>query len=139
MTIETGVPIEHCGQSKRAIVPSVFIVADPNRRVLQEFDHDGEHLAPRQTACSQVDLNTLPNTRQGFGESSQALVLARIPNLVPARGVAVLLPPPRVATSRLNVSVGLRADPAVGPARRDYQRLDALDRLAFANALPAVA
>ena len=42
----------------------------------------------------------------------------------PTRVIAVLLAAARVAPGRLQVTAGIRADPHIGPRRRDDQRLD---------------
>ena len=47
--------------------------------------------------------------------------------------VAVLLAAPRVAAGRLEVAVRVRADPDVGPGRRDRERPDPVERLVVAD------
>src|SRR3954471_15553397 len=59
------------------------------------------------------------------------MVLGLIAHLPPARVIAVLLAAASVPTGRLQVPVRRSADPHVGPGRRDRQRLDSLDLLAW--------
>src|SRR5439155_3925625 len=51
-----------------------------------------------------------------------------------ARMVPVLLAPAGVEAGRLKMAVGVRADPNLGPSRRDHQRLDPAKRLFMAHA-----
>src|SRR5206468_8658937 len=83
----------------------------------------------------QVLLDPSSNRRQDLAEGEQALVLRLVADLLPLRVVAVLLAPARVAAGRLDVAARMRADPDVGPGRRDRERPDARDRLAVADQL----
>ena len=58
------------------------------------------------------------------GERDQPVVLRLVAHLAPPRVVAVLLAAARVAPGRLDVAVRRRADPDVGPRRRDRERVD---------------
>ena len=59
-----------------------------------------------------------------------------VAHLAPARVVAVLLAPLGVAAGRLEVAVGVRADPDVRPGRRDREGADARQRRLVAHRLP---
>ena len=63
------------------------------------------------------------------------VVLGLVAHLAPARVVAVLLAPARVAAGGLDVAVGVRADPDVGPGRRDRQLADPLQGRGIAHRL----
>ena len=60
-----------------------------------------------------------------IGEGDDALILGAVADLAKARMIAILLAAPGVASGGLNVAVGERADPDVGPDRRNGERLDA--------------
>src|SRR5216684_1822598 len=72
----------------------------------------------------QVPVGSLPNLGQRFGEREHAIVFDGIADLPPPRVIAILLPPARVSTGRLQVATRVGADPNVGPGGRDGQALD---------------
>src|SRR6185312_11455083 len=64
--------------------------------------------------------------RQGLPEGDHPRVLGAVALVAPARVITVLLAPARVPPGRLQVAVGVGADPDVGPGGRDGQLADAL-------------
>src|SRR6185312_1901022 len=64
--------------------------------------------------------------RQGLPEGDHPRVLGAVALVAPARVITVLLAPAGVASGRLQVAVGVGADPDVGPGGRDGQLADAL-------------
>ena len=70
---------------------------------------------------------------QDPGEVDQPVELGVVASCPPAHVVAVLLATPRVAAGRLEVAVRARADPHVGPRRRDGQAPDPLERVWIAD------
>ena len=60
--------------------------------------------------------------------SIMPVVLRRVAGLAPARVIAVLLAAAGIAARRLDVAVGARADPHVGPGGRDCEAADPLER-----------
>ena len=64
---------------------------------------------------------------------SSLVVFRLVAHLAPARMIAVLLAPARVAAGGLQVAVRVGADPHLGPGRRDRQRADAPQRLGIAD------
>src|SRR5207248_2679096 len=63
----------------------------------------------------------------GAGEGDEAVVLGFVADGAPARVVAELFATAGVAAGGLQVAVGARADPDVGPRRRDDEGADALE------------
>src|SRR5690606_30550422 len=59
-------------------------------------------------------------------EGERPIELEAIALLAPLRMVEVLRAARRVDAGRLDVAVGIRADPHLGPRGRDHERLDAL-------------
>lgn len=70
---------------------------------------------------------------QGFGEGQLPFELVDAAPVLPVVVVTVLLAPPGIATRRLDMPVGPRADPHVGPGRGDGQGPDAREDLAIAD------
>src|SRR5262249_54129831 len=84
----------------------------------------------------------MADTGQGLGEGDHALVLRFVADRAPAGVVEVLLAAAGVAAGGLQMAVGPRADPDLGPGGRDRQRLDAAERFGVVDVLalgPAVA
>ena len=92
----------------------------------------GRPRAPRSRAIRRADAPAAPRRTRAC---ASYLVSSRTARQL--RVVAVLLAPARVAAGRLQVAVGLRADPDVGPRRRDRERADAPDHRGIAER-PAV-
>jgi hypothetical protein len=82
----------------------------------------------RQSAQRHVPRQLRPDRRQGARELQHAFVLGALAHFAELGVVLVLLAAARIAPGRLQVAVGTRADPHVGPGRRDRQLADALQR-----------
>jgi len=89
-----------------------------------ETTHRHDLLA-RQAGQRQVAAQPSPQPGQRLPERDQAHELAAIAEDAPARVVAILLAPPRVAAGRLQVTARIAADPHLGVGRRHRQRADA--------------
>src|ERR1700674_2896907 len=70
-------------------------------------------------------------------EGDHSVVLGFVPNRPPAGMIAILLAVPCVAPIRLQVSVGVRADPDLYPRRRDGQSLNPLQYVYLTDSLAA--
>src|SRR5205814_8541336 len=70
---------------------------------------------------------------QGPREVDHPAVLGLLAHLTEARVVAVLLAAARVEAGRKEVAIGGRADPDLGPGRRNDQRFDPAERLFIAH------
>src|SRR5207249_10294727 len=79
--------------------------------------------SPRAGTQGHIALHPLADRGQGLPDSNRPAILRLVAHLPPARVVAVLLPPPGVPPRGLDVPVGHRADPHVGPGRGYPQRL----------------
>src|SRR5205823_4478430 len=74
-----------------------------------------------------------PNAWQGSPERDQAPILGLVAHFMPARVVAILLAPPGVAPGRLDMAIFARADPYIGPRRRDREATDPGQRCPVAH------
>ena len=129
-------------QAERAVEPGVLVVADADQRQLEQLDDGRQDLLPRHPGLGQVGVAALADLRQDPGEVDEALELGVVAPGPPAVVVAVLLAALGVAAGGLEVAGGIRADPDVGPGRRDRQRPDPSQDRAVADQLaigPAIA
>jgi hypothetical protein len=113
-------------QPVASVLLGVFPVADADQRAVEQTDHRREHLLPGHPAFAHVLGDAFADLRQRAGELQDPLVLVAVAHLAPIGMVAILLTPSVVTPGRLNMAVGLRADPYLGPGRRHGQRTDAL-------------
>ena len=77
------------------------------------------------------------NARQGLAERDHFVVLGRVADFAPARVIVILLAAAGVFADGLNVAVSQRANPHVGPRRRNNERANTKERLRVANQLIA--
>src|SRR5262249_47041487 len=77
----------------------------------------------------EVVVDARADLRQRGGEREHLLVLRRVADRAPAGVVAVLLSPLGVAADRLDVTVGVEADPDERPRRRHREPADAGENL----------
>lgn len=122
-------PVLERRQAEALVLLGVGGVSDPDQSVFQEVDDGRQHLLARQAALAHVGRNALADGGQGLAEIQHTLVLRTVAYFPPALMVAVLLAAPVVAAGRLDVALGVGADPDVGIGRRDRERLDAAQRL----------
>ena len=125
--VHLDVAVAHGGEPERAVLARVLLVADADVRRVEEPDDGGEHALAAQVGPAQVAVDARADPRQHLAEGDGALVLGGVACLAPALVVAVLLAPASVAAGGLDVAVGDRADPDVGPRRRHRDVGDALD------------
>src|SRR4029079_442900 len=117
--VDPGVAIVERGQAERPIEPCVLIVADTDQGQLQQPDDGGPQLLPGEARPREVAVDLFPDRRQSAGEGDEPLELGGVAPRAVAGVVAVLLAAARVTAGRLEVAVGPRADPDVGPGGRD--------------------
>src|SRR3989449_3408387 len=86
--------------------------------------HSGEDLATGQVAGPKIALHAFPEDREDFAELEHAAKLRPVTRFAVRGMVAILLPAAGVARRRLYVAGGIRANPHVGPGRRDRQRVE---------------
>src|SRR4051794_5500818 len=111
-------------QPERPIEPRVLFVADPDACRLQQPDHRGKDLLAGHPRAGEVGVAPAADPRQDAPEFDETLVLRLVPARTPAFVIPVLLSSPSVPAGRLEVAVWVRADPHLGPRRRDRKRAD---------------
>src|SRR3954468_17898327 len=117
--VDREVPAPERGQAIRAIVAHVFVVPHPDERAIEQAHDRGEDLAPAEIGGAQVALDTVAKPWQHLAEFEHALEFRAVARLAVLRVIPVLLAPARIARGRLDVAVGIRADPHVAPRRRN--------------------
>jgi hypothetical protein len=124
-----------CGQAERVVAARVFLIPDAHQRDLQQVDDGGQHLFARQAGPLEGGVDLAPDRRQRLAEFEHAFVFDLVAQRAPARVIAVLLAVFRVAPGGLQVAVVARADPHLGPGRRNGERGDARQRGRVAHRL----
>src|SRR6184192_1993917 len=94
------------GQSERAVLLSILLVADADSGLLEEPDDRGQHLLQRHAGPFQIAVGVLADLWQGGGEGQHPVVLDRVADLAPARVIAILLAPPSITPGRLEMARG---------------------------------
>ena len=133
--LDVDVAVAHRGQPVRFVLFRVLVVADADQRRFQQVHDRRDDLLLRQSALVQVLIDPLTDFRQRLPELDHVLVLRLFADLAPFLVIAVLLAPLAVTAGGLEMAVRLRADPDVGPRRRDDERLDALQRAFVGDAV----
>ena len=134
MPAHRGVAVAQRRQPERAVEPGVLVVADPDQGQLEQPDDRREDLLAGQArpargpVAAVADARAAPSanaiSRSNFA-SSRRVAIAGV--------VAVLLAPRASRPVAWRWPFGPRADPDVGPGRRDGQRADPLERLLVAD------
>ena len=123
-------------QAERAVGRRVLVVAHPDQRGLEQAHDRGEHFLPGKPRTSEIRSHPSAERWQPLGEQQEAPVLGRIPDLSPARVIAVLLATPGVSAHRLDMPVRRGANPHLGPRGRDHQGANATPRREIADGGP---
>src|SRR5690606_13495094 len=89
--------------------------------LVEEKERHGEGALPGHAGAAQVAACAPPGGGQRRGDLAHAFVLGRVLLGAPHGVVEVLASPGGVRADRLDVTVLVRADPDVGPRRRDHQ------------------
>ena len=125
---ERDVPILQGCEAEALVGPGVFAISDPDQRRLEKVDDGGQDFGASEPALGHMAGNRLANARQVPAEGEEPVVFCLVANGLPVLMVAILLSASPVATGRLDVAVGGRTDPDVGPCRRNgepaYPRQD---------------
>src|SRR6185295_351413 len=124
-------------QSVGTVFARVFVVAHADQRLVQQLHYRGEYLAPAQLGAAQITFRTLANGGQHFAQLEHVAKLRLVASIAITRMVAVLLPAPGIARRSLDVAFRVRADPYVGPRRRNNQAVDAAALLRINDPLAA--
>src|SRR5581483_7218188 len=132
-TAHAHLPLAQRRQAERSVLARILLVADANESTLQQTHHGGEHLLARQAGPRQIARHLPANARQGAAECREPRVLVGVAHLAPTLVIAVLFTPARIAPARLQMAIVVRANPHIGPGRRNHQRADARQRGAVAD------
>jgi len=124
------------GEAEGLVLLGVFGVADARQAALHQPHHRRQHLLARQAVSVQIGLDTPARARQRAAEAQHMLELGLVAHMAPARMIAVLLAPARVAPGRLDMAVGVGADPHRRPGGRHGERADARERGGIADQQP---
>ena len=135
LAADRDMPLPHRRQPEALVVACVLAVADPDGAVVEQPNDGGDDLFARHPGQRQVARDPFAEPGERPAEVDHPAVLRLVPNLAPARVVAVLLAAPRVAAGGLDVAARARADPDVGPGRRDGERADPVQALLLADGL----
>ena len=133
---DLDVAVLESGESEGAVGLGVLVVAHPDAGALEQPDHRGKNLFAGKSREAEVALQPRPDLRQRLAEAQHSAELGLVPDLPPLGMIAVLLPPSRVPSGGLDVSVGAGADPHVGVCRRNRQRANPGQLLGVTNRLP---
>jgi hypothetical protein len=126
--VDADVAVAQRRQAEGFVGARVLLVPDPHHGRLQQVDDRRQHFFARQAGQFQGAVDFGADRGQRLAEVDHALVFRLVAHAAPFRMVAVLLASARVAARGLQVAVGLRADPDIGPGRGNHERLDALER-----------
>ena len=107
----------------------VGIVADPEVADIEQPHRGRGRPLEGHPVQSQVGVDPLAGLRQGAGRDGDPVELRAVAPKAPIGVVEVLAASGGVGAGGLQVAVGDRADPHIGPGWRDHQCLDALDLL----------
>ena len=103
--VTVHVPVAQRGQPVAFVGAGVVLVADADERRVEQMHDGGEHLAaaePWRCACARRSAGAARGSMRA--ERDHALVLVGVARLAPARVIAILLAPARVAARRLDVA-----------------------------------
>jgi hypothetical protein len=123
-------------QRRQAVVlvgADVFAVPHADQRALEQPHHRGDHLLAGEARARQVGLHPRAQSGQHAAEDEHPVVLRLVALGAPRRVVPVLAPPARVAANRLDVAVGVGADPHLPPGGRDRQAANAREGRVIAD------
>src|SRR4029077_11748989 len=67
------------GQAEGSILAGVILVADPDRRLLEQGDHRPEHLVASETRQAEIGRDLASEARQGPTERAEPVALRRVP------------------------------------------------------------
>jgi hypothetical protein len=127
--------LAHRGQAVGLVAHRVVLRADAEEAAVQQPDGAGQHpLARQPVRRGEVGGDPLAQRRQRPGEGDHLVELLLVAAPAPVVVVAVLLAARLVRADRLQVAVGVRADPDVVPRGRDHELGDALEHLGLVDA-----
>src|ERR1700744_662677 len=103
------------------VFASILFVADANERRFHQAHNSCQYLLPRQARQTEILLHAFPYRRQDRPEDGHAFILGFVTYFAPTRMVSALLSASSVASGDLQMSLGILANPHVGPGGRNDQ------------------
>jgi hypothetical protein len=129
------VAAEQGGRSEALVLPGVLLIANAQIFGVEQPDDRGEHGLAVERALVEVLLHGAAQPGQSLAELQQAGEFGRLGVRPEIRVVAVLLAAAGVDPGRLQMAVGIGAEPVVGIGRWKTDRIQPVDRLAVGDAL----
>ena len=124
--LDPQVALAQRGEPVGLVLVGVALAADAEEPEVEQPHGAGEHAVADEPAAAEVLDDAAAQLRQRGGEVEHLVELLAVAVLAPFLVVEVLLAPGVVDPGRLDVPVGLRADPDLLPRRGDRQRADPL-------------
>jgi hypothetical protein len=125
-------------ESEGLVLFGVLLAADPEEPEIEQVKGRRQRPLLGHALQRQVGGRVLAGIRQPGGELQNPVVLRAVPLDPPLIVVAVLPPAGCIRADGLDVAVGVRADPDVGPGGRDDEVADALEDLRILDRLPVL-
>jgi len=110
---DVDVPVTKWGEPERAVGTGILLVTDPDQRGLQELYERRQDPFARQPWFPQVLGYPPAYARQAASKLQHTVEFGRIPVGSPVRVITVLFAAPGVAPGRLQVPLGIGADPHI--------------------------
>src|SRR5258708_4956981 len=124
--LDLDVPSAQRGEPEGAVLARVLVVAHADEGLVEQHHHGGEDLAPGEIPRAQIAFHALADFGEDFAELEHAAELRLVARLAVQGVVAVLLAAAGVARGRLDMTIGIRGDPALRPGGRNHQGVDSL-------------
>jgi hypothetical protein len=131
VSIDGDMVILESGEAVAAVLFGVVVIAYADERGFQKMYDGRQHLFARQPSQAHVLLYFLPDRRQRTSKSDDVFVFSALPHLAKKSVIAILFASLRIASRRLNVTIGKSAYPHINPRRWDCQSLNPLQRVRF--------
>ena len=139
-SFDLDVPVVERGQPIAFILLDVISVADPDHCGLKQAHDSCQDLLSRQAAAPHVAIYPLAYTGQRLRKLEHMLVFVAVAHFTETFVIAILRTALCIASGRLNVAVGIDADPHVCVGRRNANRVDPrYDRLVGDPGAPRIA
>ena len=120
---------------KLLFVLGIFLVADADMLGVEQPDDRGEHGVAAELAPLEVLLDPPPQPRQRLAELEQAFVFRALALGAEIGVVAILLAAARIDAGRLEMAVGVGAEPGLLIGRRQADGVQPVDLVAVGDAL----
>ena len=131
VSVDGDMAVLESGEAVAVVLFGVVVIAYADQRGFQKMYDGRQHLFARQSAQAHMLLYFLPDRGQRISKSDDVFIFGALSHLAKKRVIAILFASLRVASRRLNVTIGKRAYPDIRPRRRDCQSLDPLQHVRF--------